>query len=384
VVCNNYRMGDKGKVSYENTFTVQRKVVPFRPGRNYNSKQPRRYGVQNAVVVGKPGEEIDCDEYGRVLVQFPWDRVGQYDHRSSCRVRVASTWAGSNFGAISVPRIGQEVLVQWIDGNPDMPIIVGSVYNQANMPPWDLPANKTQSGILSRSTDKGNYSHANAIRFEDKKGAEQLWLHAEKDQLTEVENDETKWVGNDRTKTIDRDETSHIKHNRTETVDNDENITIHNNRTERVDNNETISIGANRTEDVGQNESLTVGANRSETIGANHDETIGANMSLKVAVMKNEMVGAASTVTVGGAYALTVGAAMNTAVGLAQFEEVGLNKTVLVGKTYSTTAGDVYEVTCGKSSFTMKKDGTIVLRGVKLLIEGSGSVTINGKDVDVN
>src|SRR5690606_6074162 len=113
------------------------------------------------------------------------------------------------FGFMAVPRIGQEVLVQFLDGDPDKPIITGRVYNQANMPPWDLPANKTQTGILTRSSQGGGYDNANAIRFEDKKGEEQLWIHAEKNQDIEVENDETHWVGQDRSKTIDRDETSH-------------------------------------------------------------------------------------------------------------------------------------------------------------------------------
>lgn len=381
---NNYLQGNEGKTVYDNTFIAQRKIIPYRPGRGHNSKQPRRYGVQNAVVVGRPGEEIDCDEYGRVYVQFPWDRKGQYDHKSSCRVRVASTWAGSNFGAISLPRVGQEVLVTWVDGNPDLPIIIGSVFNQANMPPWELPANKTQTGILSRSTQGGHYAHANALRFEDKKGEEQLWLHAEKDQLTEVEHDEDKWVGNDRKKTIDRDETSHIKRNRSETVDNDESITIHHNRTERVDNDENISIGANRTEDVGRNETLHVGANRTEHIGANHDETIGANMTLKVALTKNEMVGAASTVSVGGAYALTVGAAMNTAVGLAQFEEVGLDKTVLVGRNLHLKAGDELKLEVGKSCILMRADGHIRISGVEVLTDATKKVEIHGDDVDIN
>jgi len=397
---NNYRMGASGETVYKNTFSAQRKIIPYRPGRGHNSTQPRIYGVQSAIVVGPPGEEIHCDEYGRVRVQFHWDRMGSHDDKSSCWVRVSNTWAGSNFGAISVPRIGQEVLVQWLDGNPDLPIITGRVYNQANMPPWDLPNNKTQSGILSRSTQGGQYGHANALRFEDKKGEEQLWLHAEKDQLTEVEHDEDKWVGNDRRKTIDRDETNHIKRDRTETVDHDETITVHNNRQERVDHNETISIGdnrtedvgqnetisigANRTEDVGQNETLRVGANRTEHIGASHDETIGASMSLKVAISKNEMVGAASITTVGGLYALTVGAAMNTAVGLAQFEEVGLNKTVTVGKKIYIKAGDELEIEVGKSRLMMRADGRIEISGEEILIKGKKKVEVHGDDVDIN
>ena len=122
--------------------------------------------------------------------------------------------------------------------------------------PWTLPDNKTQSGVKSRSSLNGTPAKYNEFRFEDKKGQEQLFIHAEKNQDIEVENDETHWVGHDRTKTIDHDETTYVKHDRTETVDNNETITVHHDRAERVDNNETISIGVNRTEDVGVNENI--------------------------------------------------------------------------------------------------------------------------------
>ena len=190
------------------------------PGRHHHSDPVRMHGIQTAIVTCPDGQEIYCDEHGRVRVQFHWDRLGKYNDNSSCPVRVASQWAGSNFGVMSLPRRDQEVLVAWLNGDPDQPIIIGRAYNAANMPPWELPANKTQSGILTRSTEGGSSANANALRFEDKMGQEQLWLHAEKDQLTEVENDEDKWVGNDRRKTIDRDETVLVKRDRTETVDN--------------------------------------------------------------------------------------------------------------------------------------------------------------------
>ncbi|CAJ0780759.1 Actin cross-linking toxin VgrG1 [Ralstonia mannitolilytica] len=367
-VSNNYETGQSQKSEYRNALVCIRKKIPWRPGRGFNSTEPKIYGPQTAIVVGPKGEEIHTDEYGRVRVQFHWDREGGYNEKSSAWVRVASTWAGSNFGFVAIPRIGQEVIVQWLDGNPDRPLITGRVYNQDNMPPWELPANRTQTGILSRSSQGGGYDNANALRFEDKKGAEEVWLHAEKDQRIEVEHDESHWVGHDRSKTIDHDETVHVKHDRTETVDNNETITVHGNRTERVDHNETISIGDNRNEDVGQNESISIGANQTVTIGQNQAETVAI----------------AKALTVGAGYAVTVGGAMNTAVGLAQFEEVGLSKTVMVGQSYTTRAGKVFEVKVGKSSLRMDEAGNITLTGVKLKIEGSGSVQVNGKDVDVN
>ena len=389
---NNYLQEVGGEAVYHNRATVIRKLIPFRAGVGHNSQQPKIYGIQSAIVVGPPGEEIYSDKYGRVKVQFHWDREGKYDDKSSCWVRVASTWAGSNFGAMSVPRIGQEVLVQWLDGNPDLPIITGRVYNEANMPPWELPGNQTQTGILSRSSKGGGYENANAIRFEDKKGEEQLWLHAEKDQLTEVEHDEDKWVGNDRRKTIDRDETNHIKRDRTETVDHDETITVHNNRTERVDHDEKISIGDNRTEDVGidervdigRNQNLSVGDNRSRTVGNNESVDIGSNQSVTVGSSKTETVAIAKALTIGAGYAVTVGGAMNTAVGLMQFEEVGLSKTVMVGNKFSITAGDELEITVGKANLVMRSDGTVLINGTKFDFSASGPVQINGKDVDIN
>ena len=205
---------------------------------------------------------------------------------------------------IAIPRIGHEVIVQFLDGNPDRPLITGLVPNQEQMPPWALPANKTQSGILSRSTPGGSYETANAIRFEDKKGQEQLWLHAEKDQLTEVEHDEDKWVGNDRRKTIDRDENSHIKRD----------------RTEQVGRNEKISIGANRTEDVAKNETISIGENRTEDVGADENVSIGGSRHVVIGKVKTETVALAKMLTIGGAYQTSVGAGMNTTVALMQAE----------------------------------------------------------------
>ena len=402
---NNYQLGGgsgggQQTAQYSNRLTCIRKTIPWHPGRGHNSTDPKIYGLQTALVVGPPGEEIHTDAYGRVRVQFHWDRVGGYDHKSSAWIRVATAWSGPNFGATSIPRIGTEVIVQFLDGNPDRPLITAMVPNAATMPPWELPANKTQSGILSRSTPGGAYSNANAIRFEDKTGQEQLWLHAEKDQLTEVEHDEKKWVGNDRVKDIDRDETSHIKRDRTETVDHDEKITVHNDRTERVDHNEKVSIGDNRTEDVGKdetisigdNQKISVGKNRSESVGDNEDISIGSNRSVKVGGSKSETVAKTKTetvmlakmLTVGGAYQTTVGAAMNTTVGLMQAEQVGLSKTVMVGDKFTITVGSEFRIEVGESVFLMKADGRIEIKGKEIITHGEKKVQLHGDDVDTN
>jgi type VI secretion system secreted protein VgrG len=259
---------------------------PFRPSR----KTPRREmrGTQTATVVGPAGEEIFTDKYGRVKVQFHWDREGKYDANSSCWMRVGTLWAGKQWGVIHIPRIGQEVIVDFIEGDCDQPIIVGSVYTPDTMPPYKLPDNKTQSGVKSRSSLGGGPENFNEFRFEDKKGKEEVYLHAEKDWTIMVEHDKNQIVGHDethlvkhdRTKTVENDETTTIVHNRTETVGSGgdkETITIHGFREETVDKDETITITGNRTEKVGKNETITIGGNRvHDVVGTNKTSVTGA------------------------------------------------------------------------------------------------------------
>lgn len=179
----------------------------FRPQRTVS--KPHTKGPQSAIVTGPSGQEIWTDQYGRVKVQFGWDRYGKMDENSSCWIRVSYPWAGKGFGMIQIPRIGQEVLVDFKNGDPDLPIIVGRTYNQDTMPPWGLPGAATQSGIYSH-TIGGGPTNANALRFEDKPGSEEVWLHAEKDQRIEVNNNESHWVGNNRVKVIDQSEIATI------------------------------------------------------------------------------------------------------------------------------------------------------------------------------
>jgi len=407
-------------------YTVKFDAIPaaqqFRPQRR--TPKPFVQGPQTAVVVGPGGDEIFTDKYGRVKVQFHWDRYGKKDEKSSCWVRVSQPWAGQNFGFVHIPRIGQEVVVSFLEGDPDQPLITGRVYNAQQMPPWDLPANATQSGLLTRSSTGGAYGNANAIRFEDKKGAEQLWLHAEKNQDIEVENDETHWVGHDRTKTIDHDETTHVKHDRTETVDNNEKITIGVDRTEQVGSNEKIAIGANRTETVGANENITIAANRTESVGANETITIGANRSITVgasetatvALQRTHTVGVNETIAIGAAQEVAIGAAQTVAIGAMQSVNIGASQSLNVGAgqtnnigaNQSTTvggaqtnsvakgrttsvgeddalkvgknlvidAGDSVTIKTGSASITMKKDGTITIKGKDITIEGSGKINV--------
>jgi type VI secretion system secreted protein VgrG len=436
---NQYEADGSGSYDFQAQMTAIPASDPYRPKRL--TPKPHTTGPESAVVVGPKGEEIYTDQYGRVKVQFPWDRIGTKDENSTCWIRVSNPWAGSNFGAIHIPRIGQEVLVDFINGDPDRPIITHRLYNEDNMPPWGLPDNKTQSGILTRSSKGGDpgdgmkngIGSANALRFEDMKGAEQLWLHAEKDQLTEVENDEDKWVGNDRRKTVDRDETNVIHRDRTETVDRnekinvhgwrteevdlDETITIHKNRKERVDNNETISIGDNRKEDVGKNETISIGINRTETVGKNETIKIGKNRKENVGGMQMETValadiqniGLAKMLNVGLGYNINVGAAMMTNVVLSDTNMVGVNQTTSVGKNQSVSVGQNQTTTVGKtyvlgvdgnasivisknsiaikvgdSSITLTDSGEITIIGKKIKSAGSERVDTIGPDINEN
>ena len=212
-----YRQGGSMEANrYTNRFKAIPKTVPYRPP--CVARKPVVQGPQSALVVGKAGEEIWVDKYGRVKVQFYWDRKGKKDESSSCWVRVSQIWAGKNWGWVTIPRIGQEVIVDFLEGDPDRPLITGRVYNADQTTPYTLPANQTQSGIKSRSSKEGGSDNFNEIRFEDLKGSEVITVHAEKDMETTIEHDDTQTVQNNRTITVDG--------THTETITKDTTITI--------------------------------------------------------------------------------------------------------------------------------------------------------------
>jgi type VI secretion system secreted protein VgrG len=204
-----YRAWDTEPLDYQNTFVAIPHSVPYRPP--LRTPRPGPAGHQTAVVVGKAGEEIWTDKHGRVKVQFHWDRKGKKDENSSCWVRVSSLWAGKSWGAIHIPRIGQEVVVDFLEGDPDRPLIVGRVYNADQVPPYALPDQGTQSGIKSRSSKSGGTDNFNEIRFEDKKGSEHVFMQAEKDLTVNVKNDEKRTVLHDRTTEVTRNDTRTVK-----------------------------------------------------------------------------------------------------------------------------------------------------------------------------
>jgi type VI secretion system secreted protein VgrG len=388
--------GSGGGATVHCRFTAISADQQFRPPRV--TPRPLVQGPQTAIVVGPSGDEIYTDEYGRVKVQFHWDREGKRDEKSSCWIRVSQPWAGKAWGGVTIPRIGHEVIVGFLEGDPDQPIITGRVYNGDNPVPYALPANKTQSGIKSRSSPGGGTANFNEIRMEDKKGSEQLYFHAEKNQDIVVENDKTESVGHDETISIGHDRTETVGHDHTKTVKHNETITIVNDRTDMVSGNETRTVVKDRTRTVSKNETVTVSLTRTHTVGINESITIGAAQEITV--------GAAQTITVGAVQAITVGASQSNAVGASRTLSVGSNQTTSIGKDHKLTvakkqtvsvgddrstdvakndnlkvgkklvidAGDEIEIKTGQASITMKKDGTILIKGKEITLDAMQKV----------
>jgi type VI secretion system secreted protein VgrG len=263
---------DASHDSYRNRFEAFPSSIDYRPART----TPRPVmPTQTATVVGKSGEELWTDQYGRVKVQFHWDRDGQNDENSSCWVRVAQPWASKRFGAQFMPRIGDEVVITFVDADPDRPLITGSVYNGANLPPYPLPDNQTQSGIKT-SSSKGNAGF-NELRFEDKQDNEEIFMQAQKDLNVKVLNDATWTIGNDETRTI--------QHARTHTVkDSDDTLVVETgNRSATVKTgNETIDVAGTRTVKAGGDETRSVGGNLAHTVTGNFTLSVDGNLTIKV------------------------------------------------------------------------------------------------------
>jgi type VI secretion system secreted protein VgrG len=419
-------------------FGVRLKLQPhslaFRPERR--TPKPLMSGPQTAVVVGPSGEEIFTDEFSRVKVQFHWDRLGGKDENSSCFVRVSSVWAGSGWGFIQIPRIGQEVIVDFLEGDPDAPIITGRVYNAAQMPPYGLPANATQSGWKSNSSPGGG--GWNEMRFEDKKGSEEVYFQAEKDHNELVKNNESRTIGNDFAEDVGHDAKQDIGHDRTETVGNDKSVTVGHDQTTSIGNNDTETVGVDRVLSVGSNETISIGSNSTETIGANHAQTVAIAQAITIGAARVDTVGASETRTVGASQSNTIGASRDVTVGAAESHSIGADDSwtvggnrsvsvggnesmsiggnqsesvagdvsvsvgkgrsgsiandeglsvgkemkISVGKKYILDVGDEITLKCGDAQVTMKKDGTITIKGKDINLKASGKISAKA-DSDV-
>jgi type VI secretion system secreted protein VgrG len=244
--------------SYRNSFVCIPYTVPYRPARH--TARPTIKGCQTALVVGPAGEEIFTDKYGRVKVQFHWDREGGLDADSSCWLRVATPWAGKQWGMIHIPRIGQEVLVDFMEGDVDRPIVVGSVYNSDMMPPYTLPGNKTVSGIRTRSTKDAGNDMLNEIRFEDKKDSEDLFIQAQKDMDVRVKNDRKELVKRDDHLTVSRDTFTQIGR--------DQHIVVSRDRLEQIGRDVDMQIQGKTATSVSGSYSLSVTKDVAEEFSA--------------------------------------------------------------------------------------------------------------------
>ncbi len=413
-----------GEFTYSNAFECIPASAQYRPPR----VTPHAFvqGCQTALVVGPAGEEIYTDNYGRVKVQFYWDRLGKKNENSSCWVRVSHPWAGQGWGSLATPRIGQEVIVDFLEGNPDQPIIVGRVYNAGQMPPFGLPGGAVISGVKSNST-KGGGGY-NEISLNDTKGTELINIHAQYDQQKKVEHDERVNVGHDRTEQVGHDETIQIDHNRTESVGHDESISIGNDKTEYVARDRILTVGRDKTESVIRDKAIQVSGSHSEKISGAMTITVGTTLTESVLINYAENIGGAMELTVGGAIAIsaggalaeTVGGAKTEAIGGLKTEAIGGNKDLTVGRNLSETvsggrslqiskdmtetvqgkhteqvtkeymlqaqkiqlvADDELNIKVGSAELIMKKNGDVTINGNKINVKGDGNVVIKGSKI---
>lgn len=439
-----YRLFDPGYRTQNEAHSENFKVVlgvaptklPYRPPRI--TPRPIMRGPQTATVVGPSGEEIFTDKYARVKVQFHWDRLGKKDQNSSCFVRVSQTWAGSGWGFIQIPRIGQEVIVDFIEGDPDLPIITGRVYNASEMPPYALPGNATQSGWKSNSS-KGGGGY-NELMFEDKAGSELVNFQAQKDHHLLIKHDRNKTVQHDQSDRIDHDAKHSVGHNLDEDVGNNKTVKIGVDQTTNIGSNDTETVGANRSLTVMANETIHVVANSTENIDASHSQTVGLVQTVTVGAARVDTVGATETRSVGAAQMNTIGASRSVTVGAGQSHDIGASDgwniaasqnvqvgadqsfaiagsqasqigkdrntkianndvteigaareltiakgsmvqigedaTIKVGKALLIDAGESIVIKCGSAAISMKKDGTINIEGKDISVDASGKVNV--------
>lgn len=383
-----YEGNDAASVAhYRNTFEAVPAATPFRPA--HVTPWPRVGGSHVGTVVGPAGEEIYTDKHGRVQVVFKWDLDDSKTLDRSCWIRVAQSFAGQQYGSVFLPRIGHEVLVEFLDGNPDNPVVVGSLYNSANLPPWVLPDNKTQSGIRTKSTLKGGADNHNELRFEDKKGDEQIWVQAEKNLDTFVKNDETRKVMHDRTTTIKNHEIKTVTEgNETHTIekgwqhitveDNERTLHVEKDHTITVNGNESITVAMNRdlvirqnqTHKVTEDNTVTIDGKQTRTIKKDDATTVSdGDSSLKVAKGNIDVKADKGNMTIKAAMgAITIEAMQKITL------KVGSN-SVVIDQTGVTVKGMMVKVE-GECMTTVKAPMTTV--------SGDGMLTLKGGVTMIN
>ncbi len=324
-ITNNGMGAGGGEADFHCSFQAISSKTQFRPQRN--TPKPIVQGPQTALVVGPSGEEIHTDEHGRVKVQFHWDRYNQGDDKSSCWMRVSHPWAGKEWGMVTIPRVGHEVVVSFLEGDPDWPLITGSVYNADTKPPYELPANKTQSGIKSR-TYKGGNANFNEFRFEDKKGDEHIFMHAEKNQELRTKHDRVEWIGNE----------SHL--------------IVKKDCLEKMESDHHFDLKGDDNAEIGGTVSLKIGQDWLGKIGNKYAVDAGSEIHLKAGM--NAILEAGSDVAISG----------------------GANVVTKAGSDITLKGGSNVVIEAG-STLTLKVGGNFVV------IDASG-VSIKGTMVNIN
>ena len=349
------------KYMFEVSFKSIYMNTPYIP--KINISKPKISGVQTAIVASgnsdtrKDANTIDIDELGRLKVIFHFDE----NYPISSYVRTSSIFSGNNWGASFTPRVDTEVIVSFINGDIDQPIIIGALYNGANKMPHDVPVNKTKSYIKTASMPQYNDQEGyNELLFEDKQNSELLSLRAQKDYTLHALNDSTTAVDNNKNTTIGNNETILVK--------NDNTTTIEGNETKTVQKDSTTTITGNNELQVTGNSAKSVEQNNSESINGEDTKIVKLNQLENILIGKSLMVGAA--------YQISVGGAKNETVGASSTEQVGILKHMIIGKRF--------ELSVGKSKLILNKDGTIILSGTKISLNGSKELEVNSKKVDIN
>lgn len=339
---------------YRNAFTATPKDVPWRPPLDY--PKTRVYGSQTAQVVGPAGEEIYCNEYGSVKVQFHWDREGKFDENSSCWVRVGSNWAHKGYGTFTIPRIGMEAVITFLEGDPDQPVITGCINNGVNAQAEGMPTNKTKTGFKTNSSPGGGGS--NELTFEDKAGQEQLYLHAQKDMDVVIENNRTTIIKNDETRTVNNDQSTQVINIQTLTVDNEQHTTVKNDRTVTItDGNHIVKVNT--------------GDQHFEVLTGAHFSKIKNHHSTEV-----ETGGQKTEVKDGGQF--------NKIKGTRELIVNEGNQETTISNQMIVNVGERIFIECGAASLEMTNDGKVTLKGTEFKFIATGEVKVEGSKIDLN
>lgn len=376
-----YNAGTEATEHYSNHFTCMPSSITHRPARV--TPKPFVQGPQPALVVGKSGEEIWTDKYGRVKVQFYWDRQGKQDENSSCWIRVSHPWAGQGWGSIALPRIGQEVIVDFLEGDPDRPIIMGRVYNAAQTVPYKLPDNQTRSTTQSRSSKGGGAANYNEIRMEDLKGSEQIFINAEKDMDHRVEHDSREYIGNNRHlivnasqfELVNTDKHGHVKGKRNEKIEGDKSLQVGGNCMEKITGNHSVNISGDRKESVTGNDSRSV--------TGDVKEQVTGNVSLSVTGAQNESITSDFSRQVTGSIKEVAAQGVSQQIGMDYNQQAGQNVNVTAGMTINLTGGMAVNITGGSEGVSIVGPGGfisitaagIAIMGTMVLINSGGAPT---------